>query len=445
MNPGMWPEPLPLFHPGLYPALMRVAGVADRLVPTQAGPPLAEGWRREIAACVQCGYCVRSCPTRQLWLSSTPRGRILMTKDLYTDGGGPEASADYKRSVLQCSMCGRCRIDCSVDINSPEMWRALRGELARQGWGVESFTALAKTLNETHNLTAKANDKRLDFAKRVKLSFDLAGKRQAEVIYFVGCVTAFYPMIQPAGRAFLQILNAAGVDFATVGGEEWCCGFPLFAVGKHADARELVRHNLECFKDAGAKTIVMNCPGCYRVWKEWYRDVIDVKHTFQVFHAAEYLAELIGKGKLPLQSWEAAITWHDPCDLGRNSGIFDEPRYVIGKIPGLELRELENNRQYCSCCGSGGGLLGFDQELSLRIAACKLGEVLQTGTRTVATGCPACIRALNMAKMEAKENVEVLDLTQLVAKAMGGQPSLRHARGTPPGEGANRSSSYAGR
>lgn len=419
MNPGMWQDAPFLFRPVIYPALMTMAALADRIVPTQAGPVLPEGWQKEMAACVQCGNCMQYCPTRGVWLSSTPRGRILMTKDLYVGGGETVKSDEYKKSILQCSLCGRCRIDCNVDIDSPEMWRGLRGRLAAEGWGLESLDTLARTLNDTHNLAAKANEKRLDFAKKVKLPYDLAAKRQAEVIYFVGCVTAFYPMIQPAGRAFIQILDAAGVDFATVGGDEWCCGFPLVVVGKTADARELVRHNLQCFKDAGAKTIVMNCPGCYRVWKEWYRDVIDVKHSFQVFHAAEYLAELIGQGKVPLKGWENTVTYHDPCDLGRNSGIFDEPRYIIGKIPGLQFAELADSREYCTCCGSGGGLLGNDQDLSLTIAGRKMRECLATGARTAVTGCPACIRALNMAKTEAKETLEILDLTQLVAKGMG--------------------------
>ena len=419
MNPGMWLEPPLIFRPGIYQLLMGAAAIADRFIPASAGAVMPEGWQKEMAACVQCGYCINYCPTKQVWSSATPRGRILMTKDVLAAGADQAISAEYKKSILQCTLCGRCRIDCSVDIASPEMWRGLRGRLAQTGWGIENLDAVGRTIGETYNLAAKANDRRLDWAKKVKLPFDLATKKRADVIYFVGCVTSFYPMIQPVGRAFVQIMDAAGVDFAAVGGDEWCCGFPLLAVGQNEAAEKLVRHNIEKLKETGARTIVMNCPGCYRVWKEWYHDAINIRHPFQVFHAAEYLAELIGQGKIAMKGWENLVTYHDPCDLGRNSGILAEPRYIIEKIPGLGFRELEDNREYCTCCGSGGGLLASDQELSLRIAGRKMQEVLRTGARTAVTACPACIRALNMAKTEAKETLEIMDITQLVWKAMG--------------------------
>ena len=421
LNPGMWFEPPVIFRPGIYQFLMGLAAIADKVLPAGTAKTRPEGWEKEIAACVQCGYCMNECPTKGIWLSSTPRGRILMAKDLFIAGGGGAgaSSDDYKKRALQCTLCGRCRIDCSVDIHSPEMWLGLRKQLARTGYGIESLEAVRSAIGETYNLAAKPNDRRMDWAKKLKLPYDLTAKKRADVIYFVGCVTSFFPMIQPAARAFVQIMAAAAVDFAVAGGDEWCCGFPLLAVGIREPAEKLIRHNIERFAETGARTLVMNCPGCYRVWKEWYRDVAGIEHPFKVLHAAEFMAELIAQGKLPFKGLESLVTYHDPCDLGRNSGIFSEPRYIMEKIPGLGFVELENNREYCTCCGSGGGLLASDQDLSLEIARRKLEEVLATGAKTVVTACPACIRAMNMAKTATKETLEILDITQLAAKAMG--------------------------
>ncbi|MBN1614946.1 MAG: FAD-binding protein, partial [Deltaproteobacteria bacterium] len=139
LNPGMWFDPPVIFRPGIYQFLMGLAAIADKVLPAGKLETRQEGWEKEIAACVQCGYCMNECPTKGIWLSSTPRGRILMAKDLYISGTAKAGtiSDDYKKRVLQCSLCGRCRIDCSVDIQSPEMWLGLRKQLARTGYGIE--------------------------------------------------------------------------------------------------------------------------------------------------------------------------------------------------------------------------------------------------------------------------------------------------------------------
>ncbi len=190
------------------------------------------------------------------------------------------------------------------------------------------------------------------------------------------------------------------------------------AAGQSESAEKTIRYNTERLKDMGVKTIVMTCPGCYRVWKDEYLDVIEQRHPFNVLHATEFIASLIEQGRIDIKGLEANITYHDPCDLGRNSGIFDEPRYIIEKIPGLNFVELEDNREYGSCCGSGGDLLASNQDLSIVIAKRKVEEILNTGAQTVVTACPSCIRAIHMAKTADKVKLDVLDITELLWKAM---------------------------
>lgn len=421
MNPGMWLEPPLLFRPRAYQLVMSIADKLDRVFPSRVGDASKDGLDKEISTCVQCGYCMNSCPTRQVWLSSTPRGRILMAKDLFLDQRHSErkVTKEYLGRIFQCTLCGRCRVDCSVDIRSPRMWISLRNRLAESDFRIEGLEGLTKAIEETHNITARPNDRRTDWARRLKLSEALETRRKAEVVYFVGCLTSFFPMTQPVAKAFAQILDCAGIDFAIVGGDEWCCGFPLLAAGLNKAAARFIRHNIERIEEMGAKTVVMTCPGCYRVWKDEYYDIIGQRHRFNVLHSTEFIARLIEDGRIDIKGLEENITYHDPCDLGRNSGIFDEPRYIIEKIPGLNLVELEDNREYCSCCGSGGDLLASYQDLSLDIAKRKLQEVLSTGVETVATACPACIRAMNMAKTATKARLDILDITQLLWKAMG--------------------------
>ena len=420
MNPGMWPEPPVLFQPVVYRLATGVASKVDRLIPAVRNEVKAEGFVREIEACVQCGYCMSVCPTAQGWLSSTPRGRILMTKELFLEQPAEQKLApEYLERVFQCTLCGRCGVDCSVGIKSRPMWQGVREYLVENGLAPESLNGLTTTIGETHNMAGKPNEQRANWVNRLKLPYDIREKKTAEVVYFVGCVASFFPMAQPAARSFSQIMETAGIDFGIVGGEEWCCGFPLMAAGDTKGAARCIRHNIERIKEMGAKTVVMTCPGCYRVWKEEYKEVIGKEHTFEVLHEVELLARLIEEGRIEIPGFDGKMTYHDPCDLGRNSGIFDEPRFIIDRIPGAELVELADNREYCSCCGSGGDLLASNQELAQDIARKKIDEVLLTGADTVVTACPSCIRALNMARTSAKVKLNVLDISELLWKAMG--------------------------
>jgi len=154
------------------------------------------------------------------------------------------------------------------------------------------------------------------------------------------------------------------------------------------------------------------------MWRDEYYNTTGQKPPFDVTHSTEFIVRLIEQGRIKLGELNERITYHDPCDLGRNSGIYEEPRYIINKIPGLKLTELDDNGEYCSCCGSGGDLLASNEDLSLDIARGKVNEVLDTGVQTLVTACPACVRAITMAKTAEKAPFNILDITQLVWKAM---------------------------
>lgn len=422
LNPGMWLDPPPVLTPVLYQPAMLTASLVDRLLPARQRSMDLSGFERELAACVQCGYCTTDCPTRLNWLSTTPRGRILATRELFLKNPQEhgEIAPEYVNRLFQCTMCGRCGVDCSTDIKARAMWLGVRQYLSGKGLVPESLTKLSQLIDENHNIAARPNDRRANWLSRIKLPYDLKRKRSAPVVYFVGCVASFFPMTQPSARAFAQVMDKAGVDFAIAGGEEWCCGFPLVVTGDKKMSRKLLRHNIERMKEMGAQTIVTACPGCYKVWKDEYREVIEERHPFAVVHATEFMARLIEQKRLDVKPLERKVTYHDPCDIGRNAHIFDEPRFIMGKIPGLELVEMENNREYCTCCGSGGNLLVSNEDMSRAIAARKMREIMATGARTAVTACPSCIRAISMAKTTEKVELDVLDITEVLWKAVDG-------------------------
>jgi heterodisulfide reductase subunit D len=238
-------------------------------------------------------------------------------------------------------------------------------------------------------------------------------KEKAEVIYFVGCVAAFYPLAHKIPQTFVQILEKANVDFTILGGEEWCCGFPLIQAGMKEKMEKLVGHNEEKVKGVGAKAVVFACPSCYHTWKEMYET------DAELLHSTQFIERLIGEGKITFHNGvNKIVTYHDPCDLGRNTGVYDPPRNILKKIPNLTLVELEGSRQLSVCCGGGGDLEMIDPELSAAIAQRKIEEIQRTGADEVVTSCQQCIRTISGYARKNKIKLKVKDITEVVLEAM---------------------------
>jgi heterodisulfide reductase subunit D len=235
---------------------------------------------------------------------------------------------------------------------------------------------------------------------------------KAEVVYFTGCVAAYFPLAQKIPIALAEILEKSKVDFTLLGEDEWCCGFPLLGAGLKEFYREFVDHNLEIVKKKGAKEVVFACPSCYQMWREHY------PHDIRISHASQFLMRLAGENRIPLKELDLKVTYHDPCDLGRGSREFEAPRNVIRSIPGVELVELPRNRENCQCCGGGGNLEMIDAKLSAEISKQKIDAVLSTGAQAVITACQQCVRTMTTYVKRNKVPLEVMDLTQLIHRAL---------------------------
>jgi len=198
-----------------------------------------------------------------------------------------------------------------------------REDLAERDLLPEGLASLSRTLRENHNVSGEDNGLRLVWAENLPRAPSGAGKKQAEIVYFVGCVGSFYPRSYAIPRATVQILEAAGVDYLLLGGDEWCCGFPLLANGSPDMAREVMVHNLDRVRATGARQVVFSCPSCYHVWKHEYPRLAGVapenqhQEGLQITHISELLADLVHQNRLPFRRLERVVTYHDPCYLGR--------------------------------------------------------------------------------------------------------------------------------
>ncbi|MBM3709757.1 MAG: (Fe-S)-binding protein, partial [Actinobacteria bacterium] len=231
----------------------------------------------------------------------------------------------------------------------------------------------------------------------------------------VGCVSSFSPRVFKIPRAVVKILQAADVDFALLGDEEWCCGFPLLTSGFKKDFLEFAEHNIQKVNSTGAKYLITSCPSCYYMWEHLYSRLSpEIKMNFEVMHEVQYIYRLVKEKKLKLNPLDLKVTYHDPCDLGRNSKIFDEPRNLIKSIPGVQFIELENTREYAACCGGGGNVEAVDARLSEGIAKIRAEEIMNSGAALVATACQQCVRTIMQALKKESSKIKVMDISELV-------------------------------
>ena len=367
----------------------------------------------EFDQCIKCGLCLATCPVGiELFLEKyTPRGKIQLAKRYAA--GKLEISEHFRDIFAKCLLCGACSVTCPSGVELQEVLVGMREEIVKKRGLHPKVAPVVKSLLENHNISDEDNSERGDWRDDLKdLPDHMYEKDRAEVVYFVGCVASFFPMVQRIPQNLVRILESADVDFSILGGEEWCCGFPLIGAGDTEKLREVMDHNLEKVKELGAKTVVFSCPSCYRTWKEYYDT------DLELFHDTQFIERMIKGGTLRLREVNTTVTYHDPCDLGRNGGVFDAPREILKSIPGLTLVEMENNRAQSICCGGGGNLEMADAGLSGAVAQKKIEEIERTGAKTVVTSCQQCVRTIKGRVRRQKADLDVLDITELVLKAM---------------------------
>ena len=372
--------------------------------------------------CARCGYCNAVCPTynfnKDKWESVSPRGKITLLRK----GLKEKHPREFIDKLFQCNLCGACKEVCQTDIDLTKLWLYLREEAHSET--LDSLVKFNEILNDFHNVAGSASEDRLRWTKRVRsLSQDLF-KEKADVCYFVGCISALFPAANVIPQSFVQIMDKAKINFTTLGEDEWCCGLPQMLSGFSKDARKQVIHNVEAINKTGAKTLVVTCPGCYRIFNEEYKHILageNIKMNFEVMHSTQFIEKLINENKIKLTADKfkgKKMTYHDPCDLGRNSGIYESPRRIIEKIPGINFEELLNNKKECVCCGAGGNLGVTNPKLSDEITRQKILEIKETGADTVISACQTCKRNIRAGAMKEKEKLNVLDITEVVFKAM---------------------------
>lgn len=368
---------------------------------------LADGRLREALFCIGCGACLLQCPVYDVLGPEygTPGhlGGVGVCANCSLGEAGVAASVEA--GLPLCTTCALCIERCPVSLDIPGLVEELRARATVEGLlPLEVHQPLISSIRNYANPWTQPRKGRSRWAK----GLGLEPREGAGAIFFAGCSLAY---LKPeVAYAAVRVLRAAGIEPVYLGSEERCCGSPLLRLGEVALYEQLARENIALFKETGAREIVTLCPGCLKALRD-YRESFD-EFDLEVRHISEVLARAIAGGKLSLKAAEPLVaTYHDPCHLGRGCGIFEEPRRVLGAIEGLELVEMERNRQFAACCGSGGGVKTAFGELAREIGRKRADMARETGAEIVITCCPWCEQNLG-------EHIETRDLLEVVAECL---------------------------
>ena len=329
--------------------------------------------KAQVYSCPNCGVCIDACPM------SVKKANIKDTT-VYLNRNIRRGNEKRIEEISdKCLLCGKCTAVCQVGVDGPQMRIAQR---SIRNYGLEQDYSGIDITPFKEAVAAEASPDR--------------------VLYFAGCMTALTPAIS---RAMESVFRKAGVDYAFMDKDGGlCCGRPILMAGRFDQARQIIRKNKEIIKASGASTLVLSCPICYKVFREHYK-----LEGIRVVHHTEYMLELVKSGRLSPDAGSDVLVYHDPCELGRGSGIYEQPRELLRHTG--ELVEAEQNRDMSICCGGSLGslTLGFDKREDLTRNA--LRNLKAGNPETIVTACPLCKTTFAM-----YSDIPVEDIAETVNK-----------------------------
>jgi Fe-S oxidoreductase len=361
--------------------------------------------------CYQCGLCDVVCPWNRV--------RAFSMRKLVREATFGLTDIESEE-MWRCTTCGRCPQQCPRDVKQIESGVALRRIATEYGvfpTAVKPIRTISGSLVGEGNPFSEERAKRANWAEGLSIKTYTEGM---DILYFPGCYLCYDPRLKKVARATADILNRAGVDFGILGSKENCCGESIRKTGDEDVFKLLARENIKTFIDNGVKKILVSSPHCYHTFKNEYPEfMVD----FEVIHISQYLFELIHEGKLEItKEYGKKVTYHDPCYLGRHNGIYDEPREVLKRIPGLEMNEMTESREDSLCCGGGGGRIWMETPKGERFSDLRIEQAMEVGAEVLVTCCPYCIANFEDSRLtlDVTENIEVKDITEIIGEVIQG-------------------------
>ena len=365
----------------------------------------------DLLGCIQCGRCTGGCPV-------TVRTNLNVRRFVY-DAYNEDLLEELSRvaEIWDCTACHTCAVRCPKGLKPLEVLIGLRSLVVESGKTQPTVRdALESTFMEG-NPWNKPRATRNDWMEGLDVRV-AEPDESVENLFFVCCTIAYDPRVQVVAKNMVRLLQEAGVDYAFLGTEETCCGSEIFTLGEDGLFEMLIEDNTELLNEYQADRIVALSPHCFTTFNTHYPDL-----NKPVIHYTQLLAELLEQGKIAFKNGlEKRIVYHDPCYLGKQSGVYDEPRRVLEAIEGVELVEFDRCRERSLCCEGGGGKMWVESESKVeRLAETRVKDARALGADILAVACPFCVLTLDDA-LKAKgfeEEMQVAEITEILAELGG--------------------------
>lgn len=378
-------------------------------------------------ACIMCNRCQDACPAHETGKVLSPAAMEINKRYFLNEEGTNLASGETSSQTLiefaipteavwACTACGACVEVCPVG-NEPmrDILEIRRHLVLMENAFPEQLQVAYRGMERAANPWNIGPDQRMVWAEGLNVP-TVAENPSAELLWWVGCAPATDPRAQKTARAFAKVLFAAGVDFAVLGSEERCTGDSARRSGNEYLFAELAAANVETLNRVHPKRIVATCPHCLHTLMNEYPAF---GGHYEVIHHTTLIAELMRQGRLNLDDEEARrVTFHDPCYLGRQNGVFDAPRQSL-EMTGIAITEMPRSRTNSFCCGAGGAQMWKEEEDGeLRVSTERVREASSTGVDTLVVGCPFCMLMLDDAARTEAERIEIRDVAEVVSERL---------------------------
>jgi len=423
-----------------------------------------EDFERNMTRCVRCSLC-KFPPLEQVksWRFANVCPSVTRYNFHAYSGGGKQIiglallhgrlnyTDDMLDVIYRCQMCGACDVSCKYnrDMEVIEPMYELRARMVNDGQLLPAHMPVIEGLRKEDNMLQRLKSERGRWAEGLNVK-DIT-RDTAEVVFHAGCRFSFDEDLWKIARGAVTLLQRAGVDVGIAGSEETCCGGRAYEMGYQGELIKYAEHNIDTWRAAGAKTVVTACADGYNAFKVLY-DKVGMTPNVEVLHITQYLERLIQEGRLKLtKAIPITVTYHDPCHLGRKAephirwqgverkeygqlvlhdpikifrrgtyGVYEPPRNVLRRIPGLRLVEMERIKEYAWCCGAGGGVKEAYPDFAIGTAQERIEEAKATGASALVTACPWCERNFIDAISQSGDSIKVYDVVELVQQACDG-------------------------
>jgi Fe-S oxidoreductase/nitrate reductase gamma subunit len=397
-------------------------------------------WQQRMSfdTCTMCGRCEAACPATMQRTPLSPKNVILKLREhmhmvaKLAPGAerqpliSAEGGVIHPDELFSCTTCMACVRECPVFIPIVDVIVDMRRNLAlSEGAIPPSAQGALRNVERAGNPWGQPQNERAKWADGLgvpTMAEAQGAERAVEVLYWVGCAGSYDSRNQKVAKAVVKLLQTANVDFAILGKQEKCVGDWQRRLGEEYQFQTLAMENIETIKQYTFKTVLAHCPHCFNTLKN---DYPQFGGSFEVMHHSQFIARLIGEGRLRLSKplADSSVTFHDSCYLGRYNGEFDAPRSIIQAIPGVRLQEMPRSRSKGLCCGGGGGQMWMEPlsaKGASKVNAIRLAEAQGVGAKTIGVACSYCTIMMEdaVATKGVQDQVRVRDVAELAVEAL---------------------------